>query len=130
VSDSDRQSSIADFESTVPSDLNRSLNYSFGMSCVIDGNVHLDASNGSWLNPVMDICEKQDLERCIEAMNFIPVVSSVLGLNDTDGVMVFQSRVAILTPVLTACYARHGRSALIAVEGLLDLLRETSLPMR
>jgi hypothetical protein len=64
-----------------------------------------------------------ELQRCLEALSFIPVVSTAVDENDPKEMLRFQARVAVLTPVLTACYTRHGGSALIAVEGLTTLLR-------
>jgi hypothetical protein len=67
--------------------------------------------------------DDEELQRCLEALSFIPVVSTAVDENDPKGMLRFQARVAVLTPVLTACYTRHGGSALIAVEGLTSLLR-------
>jgi Sec7 domain/Guanine nucleotide exchange factor in Golgi transport N-terminal/PH domain len=124
VSESDRQSSVADFESTASSEVNQSMNCSLDTSNGAMGAEILNLSIASWLNPSLGVHGGRDLQRCIDAMNFIPTISSGLGENDVDGAIAFQSRVAVLTPVLTACYARHGGAALIAVEGLKDLLSE------
>lgn len=65
-----------------------------------------------------------DFERCLEAMSFIPVVSTAVEETDPMAMLRFRARVAVLTPILTACYTRHGGSALLAVTGLLELLEK------
>lgn len=67
--------------------------------------------------------EDSELQRCLEALSFIPVVSTAIEEDDPRGMLRFQARVAVLTPILTACYTRHGGSALLAVEGLVEMLR-------
>lgn len=64
-----------------------------------------------------------DVARCMEAMSFIPTISAGLHETDARGCLIFQSRITVLTPILTACYTKHGGSALVAVEGLSTLLR-------
>ncbi|KAG7348441.1 transport protein SEC7 related protein [Nitzschia inconspicua] len=122
MSESDRLSSAADFESTASSEVNRSLSCSFGFS-VGESEIY-DLHHSSWLNANMIVSNRLDIERCIQAMGFIPTIFCGLGRGDTHAAMVLQCRVAVLIPVMTACYTRHGGSALIAVEGLSELLRE------
>lgn len=62
------------------------------------------------------------LQVCLDALAFIPVVESADASEETN---VLMAKVAVLTPILTACYTQHGGSALIAVQGLLSLLRDT-----
>lgn len=66
--------------------------------------------------------EDPDLLRCLDVMSFIPVVSTAIDENDPHGMLSFQARVTVITPILTACYTRHGGSSLLAVEGLMHLL--------
>jgi hypothetical protein len=135
VSDLERMSSAGDFESASSSfassfDGHQSViahgekfNVSFSATSIASD----DDSNGTSLVPlaVASISSNNDgeLERCLDALSFIPVVSTGVNGKDPRGMLHFQSKVAILTPVLTACYTRHGGSALIAVEGLTSLLR-------
>jgi hypothetical protein len=63
----------------------------------------------------------ETLQACFDAMNFIPSVESA-GSSDSS---FLQSRVTVITPILTACYTSQGGSALVAVEGLTSLLRES-----
>ncbi|GKY94527.1 hypothetical protein MPSEU_000418400 [Mayamaea pseudoterrestris] len=53
-----------------------------------------------------------------QAMSYIPRIET----NAADEHLRLQSRNIMLTPVLTACYTRHGGVALLAVEGLNKLL--------
>jgi hypothetical protein len=56
----------------------------------------------------------------IAAMNFIPEIVSVNNVeSDTTALKI---RIDLITPILTACYTRHGGVALLAVEGLTRLL--------
>jgi hypothetical protein len=66
--------------------------------------------------------DNKELCKCLEALSFIPTVSHKFQNNDVKGIEEFQMRVTILLPVLTSCYVRYGGSALVAVEGLNDLL--------
>ena len=93
------------------------------------------------------IHEDAFIQSCFDAMAFIPSIECPsLPLPKDDNLSVdtgsvydseefeyartlLQVRVAILTPILTACYTHHGGSALIAVEGLSKLLGETSFFM-
>ena len=115
MSDSDRNTSVGDFESvTSSSEASRSFS-SFSQ--------HNDSerSKHSCLN-TKDKC--LELDRCLQALSFIPTVSHASQKNDSKAAEAFQMRVAILIPVLTSCYTRHGGSALVAVEGLTDLLSQ------
>jgi hypothetical protein len=115
MSDSDRNTSVGDFESvTSSSEVSRSFS-SFSQ--------HNDSerSKHSCVN-TKDKC--LELDRCLQALSFIPTISHASQKNDSKAVEAFQMRVAILIPVLTSCYTRHGGSALVAVEGLTDLLRQ------
>jgi len=56
-----------------------------------------------------------------EAMSFIPKVAPAVLEASTR----LDDRITLLTPILTACYTRHGGAALTAVEGLTKLLTET-----
>ncbi len=67
---------------------------------------------------------KRDFDRCVEALSFIPKISSGARENNPRDAAVIKSRISILVPVLTACYTKHGGSAFLAIEGLLKLLRQ------
>ena len=54
------------------------------------------------------------------ALSFIPELESV-NTSDND-VTNLKLRIELITPILTACYTRHGGAALLAVEGLTRLL--------
>jgi Guanine nucleotide exchange factor in Golgi transport N-terminal/Sec7 domain len=60
---------------------------------------------------------------CMEALSFIPQIESKCR-NEGDSELL-KIRIRLLTPVLTACYTRHGGAALLAVEGLTSLLTKT-----
>lgn len=69
--------------------------------------------------------DEDELQLCLEALDFIPTIEPAEDGDETIETMLFlQQRAALLTPILTACYSRHGGSALIAVEGLTKLLKE------
>ena len=140
ISDLERMSisSVGDFESVASSSdhgrvmispdhhLKLSVNRSCSSASVASDEVSADtplalASPQQAHNLFLD--DDEELQRCLEALSFIPVVSTAVDENDPKGMLRFQARVAVLTPVLTACYTRHGGSALIAVEGLTSLLR-------
>ena len=78
---------------------------------------------------VFGLRNEADLEACFEAMAFIPFIESpvnTLGkVGKTDMEHLLQARIAVLTPILTACYTHHGGSSILAVEGLTKLLSET-----
>ena len=67
-----------------------------------------------------------DLLVCLQALNFIPSVQVASSCNRPDAQNRLSYRTAVLVPLLTACYTRHGGGALVAVEGLLTLLQETN----
>lgn len=77
--------------------------------------------------------DDSNLALCFEAMNFIPQIQCPLNtLGDLDKrtlETLLQARIAVLTPILTACYTHHGGSSLLAVEGLTKLLNETDFFM-
>ena len=54
------------------------------------------------------------------AMSFIPEIESVNNCELDAGKL--KLRIELITPILTACYTRHGGAALLAVEGLTRLL--------
>ena len=60
------------------------------------------------------------LKMCLAVLSFIPPVKSATGTTKQ-----LDARAALLTPILTACYTHHGGASLIAVEGLITLLKET-----
>ena len=71
-----------------------------------------------------------DLQACFDAMVFIPQIqapgrSSLKQSDEQDMNTVLQARIAIITPILTACYTQHGCSSLLVVEGLTKLINET-----
>lgn len=67
------------------------------------------------------------LDHILEAMDFIPTPDVALkGELKHDAEDRLTTRAAILVPMLTACYNRHGGSALLAVEYLTKLLTETN----
>ncbi len=71
-----------------------------------------------------------NLQACFDTMDFIPRIEApgraLLNQIDEETInMLLQARIAVITPILTACYTQHGCSAMLAVEGLLKLLRET-----
>lgn len=73
------------------------------------------------------------LQSCFDAMEFIPTIECPATDNlplmkdhsEKDTLILLQARVAVLSPILTACYTYHGGSALVAVEGLTGLLSDT-----
>uniref|UniRef100_A0A7S3VDI2 Uncharacterized protein n=1 Tax=Chaetoceros debilis TaxID=122233 RepID=A0A7S3VDI2_9STRA len=78
--------------------------------------------------------QNHNLQQCFNAMNFIPIVEcpayskhNVDGdINDNiDPSILLEARIAVITPILTACYTHHGGSSLLAVEGLVKLLQTT-----
>jgi hypothetical protein len=125
VLESDRQSSVADYESNASaSDFNRSVDSTLVVSRYRDYDEHKGGNSSARRSIGLYTVNNKELERCIGAMDFIPAVSSGFKANDPNGMMAFQIRVAILTPVLTTCYTRHGGSSLIALEGLSKLLAQ------
>ena len=93
LSESDRQSIITDFESMASSDHNRSVNSSFATSLYGEGEENLGGDGLPWQHVGLYTVEKKELERCIDALNFIPTISSGVNINDPDGIKSFQMRV-------------------------------------
>lgn len=63
---------------------------------------------------------------CHDALRFIPEIETAnRGSGDTPSRARLEVRMALLTPIATACYTRHGGAALLAVEGLTALLTDT-----
>ena len=125
VSELEKLSSKGDYQSVASSllyqehdtSMNRSVNQSVSSVSNVTDDISFDTTNRS-----VYTTEDKELQRCLDTLSFIPVVSTALDENDPRGLLRFQARVAILTPVLTACYTRHGGAALLAVEGLTNLL--------
>ena len=72
--------------------------------------------------------DNANLQSCFNAMSFIPSIqcanpNKVPDNMNTD--LFLQSRIAVITPILTACYTFHGGSLILAVEGLSKLLKDT-----
>ena len=65
------------------------------------------------------------LQHCLNATAFIPIVETPLCEQAEPG-MTLETRIAIITPILTACYTQHGGAAMLAVQGLLSLLNKTN----
>ncbi len=63
------------------------------------------------------------VQTSLDSMDFIPSIECANSFtSETD----LQSRIAIISPILTACYTSQGGSALVAVEGLTKLLNDTN----
>ena len=70
-----------------------------------------------WMTP--------NINSVLDAMRFIPGVdTATTGEERYQAALRLQARAALLTPILTACYTRHGGAALIAVEGLDDVVEK------
>eukprot|EP00804_Cyclotella_cryptica_P017432 CCRYP_020826-RA/>CCRYP_020826-RA protein AED:0.08 eAED:0.08 QI:0/0/0/0.75/1/1/4/0/1962 len=65
------------------------------------------------------------LQACFDAMHFIPSIECARSSARFGDSSFLQSRVTVITPILTACYTSQGGSALLAVEGLTSLLKDT-----
>ena len=65
-----------------------------------------------------------ELHQCVEALRFIPLVEAASP--NAHSQVRLQGRIAVLTPILTVCYTRHGGAALVAVDGLTTLLTEAN----
>jgi len=120
--DSDRQSSIGDYESVAySSDVNSSIASSSQHSRSNSGisGIHDEVTP----RRLVSRNERNDLERCIETLSFIPTISSRTQESPKDNA-IFKARVSILVPILTSCYTRHGGSAFLSIAGLIDLLRQ------
>ena len=125
ASDMERLSTLWDYESVASS-----YDHQLSVTNTSQSSVSITSDEASSIQtPVIQsglpihAAADTPLHRCLEALSFIPVVSSAIDVNDPKELSEFQSRVAVLTPILTACYTRHGGSALIAVEGLSSLLQ-------
>ncbi|KAL7563343.1 hypothetical protein ACA910_014187 [Epithemia clementina (nom. ined.)] len=74
------------------------------------------------------VLPEDDVEyrRLLNALDFIPEVE-VAAKHDARAPALFrhQARITLIVPILTACYTRHGGSALRAVDGLYSLLTNT-----
>ncbi|KAL7489370.1 hypothetical protein ACHAW6_014961, partial [Cyclotella cf. meneghiniana] len=66
------------------------------------------------------------LQACFDAMHFIPSIECARSSARVGDSSFLQSRVTVITPILTACYTSQGGCALLAVEGLTSLLKDTS----
>ena len=84
----------------------------------------MDLSQSSLVESEVTSDPIDEMQRCMETLSFIPVVSSAVHEGSPTEMAEFQARATILTPILTACYTRHGGSTLIAVDGLSKLLNE------
>ena len=62
------------------------------------------------------------VQSSLDTMHFIPSIECA---NVTMSEPLLQSRIAIISPILTACYTSQGGSALVAVEGLTKLMNDT-----
>ena len=69
------------------------------------------------------LLKEEEKRSCNAAMSFIPEIETVSGSRTSMNRL--QTRCILITPMLTSCYNRHGGSALVAVEGLYDLLTKT-----
>lgn len=130
--DAEKVSNIGDYDSVGSSSENdASYSHVFRVN-----HTHLPISsneNSSDTPPIHSSCclgkdlgyaSNTSLQRCLEALSFIPIVSTYdVCENKPSDLYSFQSKVAIITPILTACYTRHGGSTLVAVDGLTTLLR-------
>ena len=119
TTDSDRQSSIGDFDSVAfSSDVDTSM---------VSISEHSHSSNGindePLARPTNSTKAEKNSERCIEALSFIPTISSGSKEKSPKHAAIFKARISILVPVLTSCYTRHGGSAFLSIEGLTELLR-------
>ena len=116
-----------DFESE------RSVEMSATLS-LTDQDIHRVASpvmEGNFKGPnrfepgtTSSVASEDQIDRRLEVLSFIPVVSTAVEENDSMAMLRFRARVVILTPILTSCYTRHGRSSQVAAEGLLNLLKQ------
>eukprot|EP00934_Nitzschia_sp_Nitz4_P009320 Nitzschia sp. Nitz4//scaffold129_size63868//7961//13582//NITZ4_006194-RA/size63868-processed-gene-0.27-mRNA-1//1//CDS//3329534890//9310//frame0 len=134
VSDLERMSSSGDQDSEMSFDTAPNVSFSDQDSSrrmARSINITFSSNDEDSIHPQMTTqavknlycAEDKDLERCLEALSFIPVVSTAVNERNPKNMLHFQARVTVLTPVLTACYTRHGGAALLAVEGLTELLQ-------
>jgi len=71
------------------------------------------------------------LQTTLDSMHFIPSIECAKSCMELDNEgtqlqSILQSRVATITPILTSCYTAQGGSSLMAIEGFISLLNETS----
>lgn len=72
--------------------------------------------------------DNANLQSCFDAMSFIPNIQCANPNKVPENMnanLFLQSRIAVITPILTACYTFHGGSLILAVEGLSKLLKDT-----
>lgn len=72
--------------------------------------------------------DNANLQSCFNAMSFIPYIQCANPNKvpeDMNSDLFLQSRIAVISPILTACYTFHGGSLILAVEGLSKLLKDT-----
>lgn len=92
-------------------------------------DVYSNAS-GSAQSNIFVAKDDTNLQACFDTMDFIPLIEApvrgVLSQIDEETMKtLLQARIAIITPILTACYSQHGCSSLLAVEGLSKLINDT-----
>lgn len=67
---------------------------------------------------------RQEIDPTLPELDFIPSIETPGCRTESDiNPTRLAARTAVLTPILTACYTRHGGTALVAVEGLLKLVK-------
>lgn len=110
VSDLEKISIQGDFDSiasssVVENDASKSVN----QSCISLSFTNDDDSfdvTGQPMSPrpnhCIDTSQDKELQRCLEALSFIPVVSTGLDENDPKGMLRFKARVLIIIPVLVS----------------------------
>lgn len=98
--------------------------------CNLSSLMHVapfDENGKNTISQAPDTLFVQDasLKACIESMDFIPSVEIPSTQREVLKSLRLPVRTALLTPLLTVCYTRHGGGALVAVEGLTALLTMT-----
>ena len=92
---------------------------------------HSVASSGK--NSFFSTRDDSNMEACFNAMNFIPLIQCPVNspgkIDRASLEALLEARIAVLTPILTACYTHHGGSSLLAIEGLTKLLNDTDFFM-
>jgi hypothetical protein len=115
-----RQKALATL-SDLPSGAGNTYQYSSSSNSVISREDSFWSSTTSFSSTSRANTSFSSTSRNAEvALSFIPMVEcpSLLEHHQRD----FSTRVALLTPILTACYTRHGHSCWISIQGLLTLL--------
>lgn len=126
---------VGDMETDAASAVDASAVVDASAADAEDNNEHDDGHSvaSSAQSSLFAARDDSNLAACFEAMDFIPLVQcpyNTLGQIDKGTLeTLLQARIAVLTPILTACYTHHGGSALLAVEGLTKLLNETDFFM-